>query len=336
MPAANQGLVGGATVRMRSTGVAQSAGGAGTSTSSIRKSPSGWSGTPTTAFVLRSTKGATASQISVAKTLALAVKPMRTPPPSSRPLPSTWRRPSAFTSAVRAEITQIWPAGWTPRTMLRFTRAVVGTNPTPLATGMTPIPPRNFTRVSSATADSGNNAMRNGTRTKALFMVVAPLPRLGPPGLTGHVTGGGAEERAATALGVQRGDAVRSSLGLRLPEHIVGDFAVIPTLHVHATVRRAQLGGGLGVGGRVTRAVRIRSPGRLTYRAHADSARAGTRTGGRNQAQQHHERDPQELRSLIHSLLQLVRCGMKCTRICGCDADRGMRATQTDSFRKNS
>src|SRR5438477_9090222 len=147
---------------------------------------------------------------------------------------------------------------------------------------------------------------------------------------------GEAEERAATALGVQRGDAVRSSLRLRLPEHIVGDFAVIPTLHVHATMRRAQLGGGLGVGGRLTRAVRIRSPGRLTYRAHADSARAGTRTGGRNQAQQHHERDPQELRSLIHSLLQLVRFGMTCTRICGCDADRGMRATQIDSFRKNS
>src|SRR5882762_792154 len=136
MPAANQGEVGGATVRMRSTGLAQSAGGAGTSTSSIRKLPLGWSGTPTTAFVLRSTKGATASQISVAKTLALAVKPMRTPPPSSRPLPSTWIRPSAFTSAVRAEITQIWPAGWTPRTMLRFTSAVVGANPTPLATGI--------------------------------------------------------------------------------------------------------------------------------------------------------------------------------------------------------
>src|SRR6266403_1739812 len=285
MPAANQGLVGGATVRMRSTGVAQSAGGAGTSTSSIRKSPSGWSGTPTTAFVLRSTKGATASQISVAKTLALAVKPMRTPPPSSRPLPSTWGRPSAFTPAVRAEFTQISPAGGNRRTQVRFTR------------------------VSSATADSGNNAMRNGTRTKALFMVVAPLPRLGPPGLTGHVTGGGAEERAATALGVQRGDAVRSSLGLRLPEHIVGDFAVVATLHVHATMRRAQLCGGLGVGGRLARAVRIRSAGRLTYRAHADAARAGARTGGRNQAQQHHERDPQELRLLIHSPLQLVSLG---------------------------
>src|SRR6266446_3061285 len=175
MPAANQGEVGGATVRMRSTGLAQSAGGAGTSTSSIRKLPSGWSGTPTTAFVLRSIKGATASQISVAKTLALAVNPMRTPPPSSRPLPSTWIRPSAFTSAVRAEITQIWPAGWTPRTMLRFTSVVVGANPTPLATGMTPIPPRNFTSVSSATAGGANSATRTGKRTKAFFMVLLLL-----------------------------------------------------------------------------------------------------------------------------------------------------------------
>src|SRR5213078_438036 len=63
MPAANQGLLGGATVRMRSTGLAQSAGGAGTSTSSIRKSPLGSSATPTTAFVLRSVKGATASDL---------------------------------------------------------------------------------------------------------------------------------------------------------------------------------------------------------------------------------------------------------------------------------
>src|SRR6266566_2606717 len=78
MPAANQAGLG-CELRMRSTGLSQLAGGAGTSTSSIRKSPFGASGTPAP-FVLCSIKGATASQISVAKTLALALKPIWSPP----------------------------------------------------------------------------------------------------------------------------------------------------------------------------------------------------------------------------------------------------------------
>src|SRR5258706_712412 len=54
MPAANQAGLG-SELRMRSTGLAQSAGGAGTSTSSIRKSPFGSSATPAP-FVPRSVK----------------------------------------------------------------------------------------------------------------------------------------------------------------------------------------------------------------------------------------------------------------------------------------
>src|SRR6266478_1982271 len=184
MPAANQAGLG-CELRMRSTGLSQLAGGAGTSTSSIRKSPFGASGTPTP-FVLCSVKGATASQISVAKTLALALKPIALPPPSSKPRPSTSIRPSTFTSALRAEITQIWPGGWTPRTMFRVTTSAVAACPTPAATGRTPIPPRNFTRVSSATADRANSVTTNGKRTKAFFMVLPPLTWLDPPGRTGH------------------------------------------------------------------------------------------------------------------------------------------------------
>src|SRR5437870_12543017 len=55
--------------------------------------------------------------------------------------------------------------------MFRFTTSAVAANPTALATGRTPIPPRNFTSVSSAMADSANSATTNGTRTKAFFMV---------------------------------------------------------------------------------------------------------------------------------------------------------------------
>src|SRR5207245_7529822 len=64
--AANQGCVP-PVLRMRSTGLAQVAGGAGDRTSSMWKSPLGASATPEVG-VLCSTKGAAASQISVAKT----------------------------------------------------------------------------------------------------------------------------------------------------------------------------------------------------------------------------------------------------------------------------
>jgi hypothetical protein len=58
-------------------------------------------------LVLNWVKGGVASQISVAKTLALPFVPMVLPPPSSRPRPSTRIRPSTFTSALKSEITQI-------------------------------------------------------------------------------------------------------------------------------------------------------------------------------------------------------------------------------------
>ena len=104
MPAANQAPLG--DTRIRSTGLPHWAGGAGISTSSIRKSPSAASGTPVM-FVLNWVKGGVASQISVANTLALPFVPMVSPQPSSRPRPSTRIRPSTFTSALKSEITQI-------------------------------------------------------------------------------------------------------------------------------------------------------------------------------------------------------------------------------------
>src|ERR1700738_1599248 len=68
MPAANQLPL--PALRIRSTGVAQEdGGGGGDSTSSILKSPFAARGT---GLVLRSTNGATFSQMSVAKTVMLA------------------------------------------------------------------------------------------------------------------------------------------------------------------------------------------------------------------------------------------------------------------------
>ena len=60
MPAANQAPLG--DTRIRSTGLPHSAGGAGISTSSIRKSPLAASGTPVM-FVLNWVKGGVVSQI---------------------------------------------------------------------------------------------------------------------------------------------------------------------------------------------------------------------------------------------------------------------------------
>src|SRR5258705_6542919 len=237
MPAANQAGLG-SELRMRSTGLSQLAGGAGTSTSSIRKSPFGASATPAP-FVLCSVKGATASQISVAKTLALALKPMALPPPSSRPRPSTWIRPSTFTSALRAEITQIWPGGWTPRTMFRVTTSAVAACPTPAATGRTPIPPRNFTRVSSATADSGNSATTNGKRTKAFFMVSPPLTWLDPPGRTRH-----AIARSPPALG----DPPPGCTALVELAHLVEESGLAPRRNVRRHLEVAERAAALGVG----------------------------------------------------------------------------------------
>src|SRR6267378_2225418 len=156
IPAANHAPFG---LRIRSTGLSQAAGGSGSSTPSIRKSPLGSSGT--TGSVLCNVNGAVASQISVARTLWPALPPMPLPPASSRPRPLTLMLPSIFTSALRSAIVHSWPGGWTPRTMFRFTLSTVcavasgGATATPAETGMTPIPPLNFTRESSAAAESG-------------------------------------------------------------------------------------------------------------------------------------------------------------------------------------
>src|SRR5258708_35161942 len=122
MPAANQNPL--PALRISSTGVAQEdGGGGGDSTSSILKSPFAARGT---GFVLRSTNGATFSQMSVAKTLMLAAAPvgvstsavpMASPEANTRPRPSAVMRPSSFTSAFNLAMTHE-EAGFTPRAML--------------------------------------------------------------------------------------------------------------------------------------------------------------------------------------------------------------------------
>src|SRR6266481_1959562 len=176
MPAANQAPLG--VTRIRSTGLPHSAGGAGISTSLIRKSPLAASGTPVM-FVLNWVKGGVASQISVAKTLALPFVPMVLPPPSSRPRPSTRIRPSTFTSALKSEITQIWPAELTPRTVFRITSGKLPSGlgvPATFATGISPIAPLNLTNVSSAITDEAKDPPMRTIRIDAnkLFFITSP------------------------------------------------------------------------------------------------------------------------------------------------------------------
>jgi arginine deiminase len=66
--------------------------------------------------------------------------------------------------------------------MFRFTLstvsavASVGATATPLETGMTPIPPLNFTRESSAAAESGVTIPKNSTQTDIFFnMAISPF-----------------------------------------------------------------------------------------------------------------------------------------------------------------
>src|SRR5258708_39994232 len=108
MPAANQFRL--PALRISSTGVLQEAGGQGDSTSSILKSPLASRGT---GFVFRSTNGATFSQISVAKTLRVAVPPagvrtkadpMGLPPGKQRTRPPPLFCPAALTPAPPTSI----------------------------------------------------------------------------------------------------------------------------------------------------------------------------------------------------------------------------------------
>jgi hypothetical protein len=89
--------------------------------------------------------------------------------------------PSTFTRALRSAIVQICPGGLTVRTVLRFTSGKVPVTlafPAALETGMTPIPPLNFTRVSLVMAATGAMAARNSAITKSFFMAATPLGRL--------------------------------------------------------------------------------------------------------------------------------------------------------------
>src|SRR5437763_842187 len=111
---------------------------------------------------------------------------MPLPPASRRPLPRTLMRPSNVTVARRSAIVQICPGGWTPRTMLRLTTVAVAAVPCPDETGMTPIPPLNFTRVSSAAA--WRTIPRQSTNAKMVFNMILPMPRASQArGATGKV-----------------------------------------------------------------------------------------------------------------------------------------------------
>src|SRR6267378_3594822 len=165
---------------------------------------------------------------------------MLLPPPSNKPRPLTLMLPSALTSALRSAITQSWPGGWTPRTMFRFTLsticavASVGATATPAETGMTPIPPLNFTRESSAAAESGVTITRNSTQADIFFNMASPPSSLDekqtgqapvyiverqviPPreSCVGDLFGQSfsAVERAVRAYNVPHGDESRSICG---------------------------------------------------------------------------------------------------------------------------
>src|SRR5262245_13271532 len=144
-------------------GLAQMSGGSGASAASILKSPVGDSRTPARGVTL-SVKGGVGSQIRVANTDCPAARPALFPPPKINPFPSTVMRPFALTLASSSSITQIWPAGCTPRTMFRVTlgatKAVVAAplSSMPDETGMTPIPPLhlNLTGSVCAAADAAS------------------------------------------------------------------------------------------------------------------------------------------------------------------------------------
>src|SRR6267142_3430474 len=164
MPAANQARL--AALRISSTGVLQDPGGQGVSMSLILKSPSASRGT---GLVLRSTNGDTFSQMSVAKTVRVAVPPVGvstsavptvSPPANTRPRPTALICPLAFTSALQAAIAHSWAAGCTPRTMLRVTVAATGAGPGALETPSTPIPPLNLASESSVRPSDGTNATK--------------------------------------------------------------------------------------------------------------------------------------------------------------------------------
>src|SRR5258707_11961293 len=174
MPAANQFRL--PALRISSMGVLEQVGGRGDSTSSILKSPLAARGT---GFVFRSTNGAMASQISVAKTLRVVVPPgvttsavpMVSPPANTRPRPSTLMCPSTPTSALKAAIAHNWAGGCTPRTMFRLTVVATGHGPGAAETPSAPIAPLNVTSVSSVSPSDGISATRGMTSSLRVLII---------------------------------------------------------------------------------------------------------------------------------------------------------------------
>src|SRR5271156_2559423 len=84
--------------------------------------------------------------------------------------------PSVLTSASRPAITQIWPAGETPRTTLAVAVVVGGVVvlTTTLEIGSTPMPPLNFTsefsRIPLPKVERGTRARRKSPRPDLCFM----------------------------------------------------------------------------------------------------------------------------------------------------------------------
>src|SRR5689334_19484932 len=196
MPAANHTPP---VFRINSTGLAH-VDGTESSTSSMRKSPLGSSGTPARG-VLCSTNGAAGSQISVANTLWFAFWPMELLLASRSPRPRTLMRPSTSTSARRSAMRHGPAPGGTPRTTFSLTFGSVPSGlagPAPLAAGMTPMPPSKRTSRSRARAPTDPTIV-NRTRMSAdffMFTVSLHFDALHAP-YGRPVTRGGGYEAAA-------------------------------------------------------------------------------------------------------------------------------------------
>lgn len=126
-----------------------------------------------------------------------AGRPTLFPPAKINPFPLTVMLPLGCTVATRLLIVQIWPGGWTPRTILKLTvgeaddagvfvssgsvtqgagaEGVPG-QPVTLEMGSTPIPPLNCHGLSAA-AGSDQTAPSNIVHANAFFMT-PPFTRL--------------------------------------------------------------------------------------------------------------------------------------------------------------
>jgi hypothetical protein len=121
-------------------------------------------------FVLNWVKGGVASQISVAKTLALPFVPMALPPPNSKPRPSTTDTPVDL--PVRSEIgdhpdlTGRVDAADNVPNHVREAAVRVGV-PATFAPGISPMAPLNLTNVSSAITDEAKDPTMRTIRIDA-------------------------------------------------------------------------------------------------------------------------------------------------------------------------